>query len=176
MSTPSGGVHPSFETVYRTSSPYVRSTVRRSGVPALDVPDVTQSVFAAVHRRLHTLDPARPLQPWVKTIARRTARDHRALSFHHHEVCVGGGELVLDEALDAEAHLSLEQLKLGVRRALARVTEARRAVLVMHDCEGLTLAEIAGALRRSPNTVGTQLRLARMDFRAAFRRLAPGWA
>jgi RNA polymerase sigma-70 factor (ECF subfamily) len=58
--------------------------------------------------------------------------------------------------------------------ALAALDEERRVVLILHDLEGYTGAEIAEMLAIPANTVHSRLRLAREDAVAAIRRLRGG--
>jgi RNA polymerase sigma-70 factor (ECF subfamily) len=58
-----------------------------------------------------------------------------------------------------------------LRKAMDTLDDDRRAVIILHDLEGHTGAEIAALLDISVNTVHSRLRLARADLVAAVRKL-----
>ena len=59
-------------------------------------------------------------------------------------------------------------------RVLGSLTDDRREVVVLHDLEGYTGAEIGELLGIPANTVFSRLRLAREDMRATLTRLRGG--
>jgi RNA polymerase sigma-70 factor (ECF subfamily) len=69
-----------------------------------------------------------------------------------------------DEALDQQRTLRV----LG--HVLEEMPMERRAVFVLYEIEGITMAEIASLLQIPMGTVASRLRLAREDFRAAVAR------
>src|SRR5262245_8278213 len=81
-----------FTAMHRLHRSAVRGWLRRSGVPERDIDDVAQEVWLSVWRRFGTCDHSRPSKPWLKTIAKRAARDfiRRASG---RELLVGQGKL-----------------------------------------------------------------------------------
>ncbi len=61
-----------------------------------------------------------------------------------------------------------DSCRLEIREALAKLDEAHRLVLVMHDLEGYSLQEIAQALRLPLGTVKYRISRARRAFRKAW--------
>src|SRR4249920_2942165 len=55
--------------------PWLRRVAARKLNRAEDVEDTVQDVLASLHAIRHTYDPARPLQPWVMTLAQRRIAD-----------------------------------------------------------------------------------------------------
>ena len=55
--------------------PWLRRVAGRKLSHAEDVEDTVQEVLISLHAIRHTYDPARPLQPWVMTLAQRRIAD-----------------------------------------------------------------------------------------------------
>lgn len=167
----SGTIRPSFESVFHSMLPYVLRSTRQLGVPPRDVEDVAQNIMSAVHRRLHTYDPSRPLTPWIKTIAWRAAKDYREQAWNRAETLVDAeGAEIADGALDSEERLRKEEAGRLVVALLESVEPNRRMVLVMHDLDEVTVADIAAALKMSVPKATKMLRLARADLQKAWER------
>ena len=159
-----------FRTLFDQHFGYVWSVLRRLGVRTEDAEDRAIEVFLAVRGKLHTLDAARPVRPWlfgfayhVALHARRAAARRREVFGVDHELEAPGARA--DELLAAAEDRSLLQ------DALDELDLARRAVLVMHDWDGEPMPEVARALGIPVNTAYSRLRLARTDLAAAVRRL-----
>ena len=122
-----------------------------------------------MYRRWADYDPARSVRAWLFGFAYRVASDHRRLSRHRHEV---GGVAVepADEARLPDEQLAAEQTRRAVLAALETIDLDRRAILVMHDLDGLPVTDIAVGLSIPLNTAYSRLRLARKDFETAIRR------
>ena len=146
--------------VYERELSYVWKTLGRLGVPAADLADAAHDVFVIVHRRWADIDFERPIRPWLFGVARRVAagmrRKHRELPSQD-----------LQSVVDASPHAERDLLW----RVLASLDDDRRAVVILHDLEGYTGAEIGEILGISTNTVHSRLRLAREDMRATLSKL-----
>lgn len=75
MAAAQAGDAAAYATVLQDCVGLAASVARRAGVRPAAVDDVVQDVLMTVHRALHTYDPARPFQPWLRAIARRRAID-----------------------------------------------------------------------------------------------------
>ena len=146
--------------IYEREVSYVYKTLGRLGVDPNELPDAVHDVFVIVHRRWSELDASRPLRPWLFGVARRVAAGMRR---KRRDVPTADAQLVVDASPHAERDL--------LWRVLATLDDARREVVVLHDLEGYTGAEISALLGISANTVHSRLRLAREDMRAALARL-----
>lgn len=158
---PPGAGTDHFDVIYDRELDYVWKTLGRLGVPPADLADAAHDVFVIVYRRRDELDPARPVRPWLFGIARRIAAQRRR---KRREVL---DDTIEPPAAGAAPHAERDLLW----RALARLDEDRVEVLVLHDLEGYTGAEIANLLAIPVNTVHSRLRLARADLLAALQRL-----
>src|SRR5260370_8322472 len=59
---------------------YLCRTLRRLGVPAADIEDLSHEVFLVLHRRWDDYDPSSALRPWIFGIAFRGASSHTSHS------------------------------------------------------------------------------------------------
>lgn len=156
--------------VYGREFDWVWATLRRLGVAARNLPDVTHDVFVVVHRRAHTYDPSRPLRPWLFGVAYRVARDHHCLARNRHESVVEAPEPI-DPSPGQDQELARAQARALVLAALQCVELDRRVVFILHDLEEQPMTEIAAALEVPVKTLYSRLATARTEFTAAVRRL-----
>src|ERR1700722_10148496 len=66
-----------FRALFQSELPYVWTSLRRLGVPARDLEDVTHDVLLEVYKNFDRYDPTRPLRPWLFAFAFRFASDYR---------------------------------------------------------------------------------------------------
>lgn len=142
----------------------------RSRVPAAWVEDTVQDTFVRAYRSRQRLDPARPLWPWLVTIARRacieTCRNHRA-------------ELAFDGSLHSGAapddpHVEFErrQRAAAIAGALEALPARHRRLLVRYEVEGRSYAALAGEEAISGQALKSVLCRAREGFRTRYETLA----
>jgi RNA polymerase sigma-70 factor (ECF subfamily) len=160
---PPGGGHEAFDDIYERELDYVWRTLRRLGVPEADLPDAAHEVFLVLYRRWNDVERKEELRPWLFGVARRVAAGLRA---KRHEQPTDVEPAATADPLDGRRRLLL--------RALELLDEDRRVVIVLHDLEGHTGAEIAAMLDVPANTVHSRLRLARADLLAAVTKLRGG--
>jgi RNA polymerase sigma-70 factor, ECF subfamily len=148
--------------------------LRRLGVPAGDVDDATQRVFARVLGRSDRVQPGSERAYLMRAAFRAALELQRARK----RSLSRASEVEVDETTSA---LPLPDQRLAAReelalldRALAELSADLRAVLTLFEIEGLTFTEIALALELPRGTVASRLRRARAEFAAAARRLSPG--
>lgn len=149
-----------FDAIYEREFDYVCRSLGRLGVPPADLADHAHEVFLVLYRKWHDVDRERALRPWLFGVARRVAADARAKRRDH--------AAEVDVADPADPQLAERDL---LWRALDALDDDRRTVVILHDLEGHTGAEIAALLDIPANTVHSRLRLARADLLAAVRRL-----
>ncbi|GAA2206767.1 hypothetical protein GCM10009850_022250 [Nonomuraea monospora] len=133
---------------YRTHAPALRSYLRRF-VPAQDVEDMIQVVFADLWRSRRRYDPTRSQAAWVFAIAHRRAIDHLRVR--------RPATVPLDEVGDPPvrerpvADVLADRDRLG--RALAALPHAQRQAIELAYFADLTQREIADRLRVPLGTV-----------------------
>lgn len=149
-----------FDEVYDREFEYVWRSLGRLGVPESEIPDAVHEVFLVLYRRWNELDRKDALRPWLFGVARRVAAGLRAKQREQPS-----------EIEPAAAEDPLVAKRNLLWKAMGGLDEDRRAVLILHDLEGHTGAEIAAILAIPVNTVHSRLRLARADLLVAVKRL-----
>jgi RNA polymerase sigma-70 factor (ECF subfamily) len=162
-----------FRTLFEEHFAYVWRALRRLGVREADREDLAHEVFVTFYRRRDDYDPARAVRPWLFGIAFRVAVAHRRRAHQKAEVLEDGLTVsrAADEAPLPDQHLARRQDHALLAAALEAVDLPLRAVLVMHDLDGIAVPEIAASLGIPVNTAYSRLRLAREELRTAAHRL-----
>jgi RNA polymerase sigma-70 factor (ECF subfamily) len=147
---------------------YLFETLRRLGAAPREVEDLAQEVFVVLHRNWPTFDTSRPLRPYLFGVAFRIVQAHRRRRAR--EVPYSG--------LDAEDLASSPDGLLEGKRSVAllmagldHVPALRRAVLVMHELEGVPIADVAQRLSITRFGAYARLRKARRELTKAIGRL-----
>jgi RNA polymerase sigma-70 factor (ECF subfamily) len=130
-----------------------------------DIEDLAQETFVRAYRAFPGFDPAGPakVSTWLLTIATRLALDARKRKL------IESPEDDGEAARASSPELTLERRQLGdaIAAAAAELPDDQRAVLVLAEMHGLSIAEIAAALEVPENTAKTRLFRARAKMRAA---------
>src|SRR5882757_9213410 len=131
-----------FDDCYAELGPILRRYLR-GRVPDPDIDDVVQVVFVELWRFRSRFDPARSLEAWVLTIARRRAIDH--LRSRRRDTAP------LEDALsmagpDGRDIASQVERSRDMRVALARLPDLQREAIEMAYYADLTQREIAERL------------------------------
>lgn len=153
------------ESLFRSYERPVYSLARRICKTAEEAEDVLQETFLEVFKSLKSFRGDGPFGSWVKRIAATKAlmrlRARRAI----------GVEVALDDGLAPEAALSCGNIPqaeaMDLEEALARLSEADRAVVWLHDVEGYTHEEIAGLSGLTPSFSKSRLARAHLKLREA---------
>ncbi len=144
---------------------YVHRSLRRLGVPAADIEDLCQDVFCVVLRRMADLDPARSPRPFIFGISYRIALSHRRKV--QREQATGD----IEERAYAPSSDADGAARSLVLAALGEVPIERRAVVVLHELDGVDMKEIATELGIPLFTAYSRLRKGRQEFEKAARTL-----
>lgn len=159
-----------FRRVFEAEFGYVSKSLRRCGVRNADVEDLVHDVFLAAHVGFATFDPARPIKPWLFGIAFRIASHHTRRAGYRREEATDLPESA-DPSPAADAVLEAQQKRALLAKALDALDDDRRAVLMMHDLDGLPMNDIAIELGVPVFTAYSRLRVAREQLAAHVRRL-----
>jgi RNA polymerase sigma-70 factor (ECF subfamily) len=132
-----------------------------------DALDLSQEAFARALKHAAKLDPGRPFYPWYYAILRRLCfnflrdRKNRQRLLDEQGAWLAedlaGGEL----GENPEACLGRENARRIVVRALSRLPETQREVLVLREFEDMKYQEIADLLEIPVGTVMSRLYAAR---------------
>ena len=133
--------------------------LRLAGGNHSDAEDVVQEAWTRATRRLAGFEWRSSLATWLQSIVINCARERWR---------VATWESLGDADASRTAHGVGEAIDL--ERAIASLPEGYRAVLVLHDVEGYTHAEIAALCGISEGTSKSQLFHARRALRAKLSR------
>jgi RNA polymerase sigma-70 factor (ECF subfamily) len=154
--------------VYERELDYLFETLQRLGAAPREVEDLAQEVFVVLHRNWPTLDTTRPLRPYLFGVAFRIVCAHRRRRAR--EIPYPGLDAE-DAGGSPEGVLQSKESVQLLMAALERVPLPRRAVLVMHELDGIAMADVATRLSISRFGAYARLRKARKELAAAVRRL-----
>ena len=147
---------------------YLYRTLRRLGTGPSEVEDLAQEVFIALRGSWPAYDPDRPLRPYLFGIAFRIAATHNRK--RKRELVIEAIDLP-DNGPSPDDALASKEARALILAALERIPLPRRAVLVMHDIDGVSVDETAATLSIPRFTVYSRLRKARRELETAVRRL-----
>jgi RNA polymerase sigma-70 factor (ECF subfamily) len=157
-----------FRDLFDREVSYVWTSLQRLGVPERDREDLTNEVFFRVHQRLGEYDRSRPIRPWLFAFVVRVTGEYRRRPRHRFEELGGEGDARDGAVSPPRSRSDAEEM---ARVALESLEIDKRAVLLLHDLDGHSAAEIAAALGLPVGTVYSRLRAAREEFTLAVRRL-----
>jgi RNA polymerase sigma-70 factor (ECF subfamily) len=170
--TPSEESGRRFRALYDAHVDFVWRNLRRLGVHPSEVEDRTQEAFVVAYRRFGEFeDRGHGPRAWLFQIVLRIASEARRHRRRHPEDPDGGEATarasVAATQADAVAHREAVSL---LDAALDTIDVGRRVVLVLHEIEEMTAAEIAQVIGIPLNTVYSRLRVARAELEDALSR------
>jgi len=150
----------------RYAADILRFVTRVAGATLAE--DVVQTVFVRVVRLARGYDPKAPsARPWLFGIAVCILREQRRSLRRWASALFELGQHRRDSSTPAsEGQGDLE-------RAVARLSEAKRTVLLLVEVEGFSCPEVASILGLPVGTVWTRLHHARKEVRSFFQELQP---
>jgi len=148
---------------------FVWRSVRRLGVPDPAVDDAAQEVFVVASRRLAVIERGKEKSFLFGTAVRvasdaRRARDRRREQGDDRLDQSRDGGPGVDELVDRKRAREL------LDDIIAGLPDDTRPVFVLHELEGMTMAEIASCLELPAGTVASRLRRGRAAFEDAIVR------
>lgn len=147
------------------------ATVARSivGRSQDDVAEVVQQTFVKAWRAAGSLEPGRPIQPWLYSIARRTAID---LLRRERRPTTGDHAPEQDIAVESMTMERTQEIY-DVRQALDGLPADEREVMKMSHLMGMTHTDIAEQLGVPVGTVKSRSGRAKRRLAAALSQYAP---
>ena len=121
-----------------------------------DAADATQTTFVKAHRSMKEFDTTRPIRPWLYRICTNVCTDivrskHRGHdSLDQHEYMLESGEQPEDAAVRGE-------LAGVIRKAIAKLPERYRRIIVMRHYEMMDVEEIAERVGAPEGTIKSWL-------------------
>jgi RNA polymerase sigma-70 factor (ECF subfamily) len=138
--------------------------------------DIVQTVFIALYRNMHRIDPVENLRPYIYRMVRNRCYDELRSQGRFQKVSLDDEPAEMwvsfttqDETPHSEdvAHWLL--LHLEVREAMDRLPELQRQTLILYAEEEMSYAEIAKAMNCSFGTVKSRLFYAKRTLRQLVR-------
>ena len=131
-----------------------------------DAEDAVQEGFLRAYQAMGQFDPGKPFGAWLSRIVANAALDlaRRKKVRSAEELSDAMPSPFRDPAEDAE-------LRARLQNALAKLPERSRAVIVLHDVEGFTHAEIGEMLGIPGGTARSDLHHARQRLRGLLANL-----
>lgn len=135
--------------LYATFAPGVFTLARRMLASRVLAEDVLQETFVEVIRKIETFRGDAEFGTWVRRIAinRCLMQIRSAWNARRADVALADAPAVADNADD----------RIELERALDALTPTARAVVWLHDVEGLTHREIGRLMARTPSFSKSQL-------------------
>jgi RNA polymerase sigma-70 factor, ECF subfamily len=158
----------------RWSTPLLRFTGRMLGDPA-EAEEVTQDVFLKVIARAGQYDGRASVASWLFAIAANACRDRLRRSARRPNLPLEAVAEAAEPGLPVDIRLVERQRREAVRRALSRLSDEQREVLVLARYHGLPYAEIARALSISEGAVKTRIFRAMETLKTLFSEGETPW-
>lgn len=147
---------------------YVRGIVRN----AETAEDITQEAMLRAHRSVTTLKDHDRFIPWLYRIATNICRDHFRKNLRlREETQESNSELLSphdprdENAPRLDKVMECAEMGECVQRYFAELSDSYRAVILLHDVEGMGNKEIADILEISLDTAKIRLHRARKQLR-----------
>jgi len=162
----SRGDRQAFAVLFRHFAPRLKAFLMREGSTVDVAEELAQETMVSVWRKASTFDPARArLSTWIFTIARNLRVDHyraqrRGVADGDAELAGCEAELLVDPAAPLDEQLRTARRELGVRQALAQLSEEQAMILRLSFFEEQPHARIARELSIPLGTVKSRVRLA----------------
>lgn len=145
---------------------YIRYLVRN----AADAEDLAQEVFLRAHSNRETLRDAQAMESWLFQIATHASIDRMRQRARAAERAPSQPveDLTISDRNQPSALTVVQQSEMSacVQKYVAKLSDAYKAVLLMHDTDGLTAVEIAELLKLPVTTVKMRLHRARRQLQA----------
>jgi RNA polymerase sigma factor (sigma-70 family) len=144
---------------WRRYCPMVQRMLRRA-LGSSDLEDLVQDVFSCLFRRAHALRDADAIRPFVIGITRHTAFRERRRRMRRDRLAIECSPRTPD-AFGVGSGPATSYASIKLARLLQRLTEQERTSFVLRFGHGMTVPEVAGALRVSEPTAKRRLSRAR---------------
>ena len=154
--------------VYAVACHYMRD--------AEEARDVAQEIFVRIYQRLNSFHADQAFLPWMLRLSRNICID----TLRRRKARPRATEDVFDETVrvastaprEASAAHSARDL---LHRAMDRMSDSDREILLLREIQGLKVEEIANLLDIPIGTVKSRCNRARLDLATRVRRLDPSY-
>jgi len=140
--------------------------------------DVAQDIFVRVYQRLGTFRGDQAFLPWMLQLARNVCIDalrRRKARPLAADTAIGDADQIPSPAPTPEEMSEARSCRDLLYRAMDRMSETDREILMLKDIQGLMIEEISGLLKVPSGTVKSRCNRARLELAARVRRLDPSY-
>jgi len=137
---------------------------------AEDAQDIAQEAFLRAFRSIDRFDLRFRFGPWIKKITMNLVIDAIRSRYRSKPVAIEDIDTVPGDAADPADGPVAEEESRRVRQIIRELPPKYRAVMVLRDMEGHTVAEVADMVDAPPATVRWRLHQARKLFRHKWER------
>jgi len=156
--------------VYSVACHYMRN--------AEDARDVAQEIFVRIYERLESFHGDQAFLPWVLRLSRNACIDalrrQKARPRASEDLTDDAEQLVSAGPTPEETTASRSARDL-LYRAMDRMSDSDREILMLKEIQGLKVEEIATLLKVPIGTVKSRCNRARLDLATRVRRLDPSY-
>jgi RNA polymerase sigma-70 factor (ECF subfamily) len=156
-----------FRELFRSHAARVRRFLRNLLDSDAAADEATQECFVRAHAALTGGAAVESLVPWLLGVARNVAREQQRSRKNLVALEADDEEQQVSPAPDPEALLLGREADALLSRALERLSDDRRAALVLRVDQGLGYDDIATILRWNVARVKNEIHRARLQLRAA---------
>lgn len=161
-----------FARIVRNNLGFVRSVLRRYGVEASALDDLSQDVFLTVYqswgRKRSDVDD----RAWLFGIARRKAANHRKKLARRPRIAAQPEEAWLPGMPVSSQNAERKVLEAELQAELDKLSPKLRDVYVLSEIWGMSYIEVGEALQIRPKTATSRLRSARLALAGVCERHA----
>ena len=152
-----GGDADALVSLIAAAQPDIRRYAARN-CRAADIDDAVQETLLLLYRRVGTLRAVTSFSAWLFAVARRACLRLLRRS-------MGMADASAEDVETRLTHLSPEDLRIDLSRAIQSLPEHYREVILLRDIEELSIDEIAGVLSLTRESVKARIHRARMMIR-----------
>lgn len=164
------GDEQAYTIVYRYHLDAIFYFIRKYVFIEQDAEDLTSSVFQKLWLQKNTIDPEKPLRPWLYTVARNLCLNHLKLSQRRTaREAEALRRLHTGEENEFAAHEFIDELMRGIEITLKKLPPQTANIFTMAFLEGRSNQEIAALLHINEHTVRNQKSQALKQLRLSFR-------
>ncbi len=136
--------------------------------------DLTQETWLKVWRHLNGYDESKPFKPWLLKIAKNVVVDYwrqkrlipfSELDFKNSDESLDFSDTLIDEADLPDELLAKAESKDKLKQALSQLKPLDQEIILLHQTEDLTFAEIADILGQNLQTVKSRYRRSLLTLR-----------
>jgi RNA polymerase sigma-70 factor, ECF subfamily len=140
--------------------------------------DVAQEIFVRVYERLESFHGDQAFLPWLLRLSRNVCID----ALRRRKARPPAADVVLDETVQLassgptpEESTTSRSARDLLYRAMDRMSDSDREILMLKEIQGLKVEEIAALLKIPIGTVKSRCNRARLDLAVRVRRLDPSY-